>query len=99
MPAPGEQQQNRVNGAAAAGSDPLHPSSARASSPLPTVRLLKIAMVLERYPVSESQLYSMIQHGKFPKPVHPGGGHGSFWIEAEVDAWIGAQIEVERRAA
>jgi len=60
-------------------------------------KLIKIADVLERIPVSRSQLFAMIAAGKFFKPVHLGGG-GSFWPEHEVDAWIDAQVQTERAA-
>jgi prophage regulatory protein len=62
-------------------------------------RLLRIREVLERYPVSHSQLYNLIAEGRFPKPVHPGGGHGAFWIESEINEWIQEEIDAERRAA
>jgi prophage regulatory protein len=65
----------------------------------PVKRLLRIGGVLERYPVSRSQLYNMIASGNFPKPVHVGGGQAAFWVESEIDEWIQLQIDAERRAA
>jgi len=60
-------------------------------------KLIKILDILTRIPVSRATLYNMIAAGKFPRPIHLGGS-GSFWPEDEVDAWIEAQIEVERAA-
>jgi prophage regulatory protein len=60
-------------------------------------KLLKIKDVLAHVPVSRSQLYAMIAAGRFPKPIHLGGG-GSFWIEDEVAAWLDSQIDAERAA-
>jgi predicted DNA-binding transcriptional regulator AlpA len=62
-------------------------------------RLLRIEHVLERVPVSRSQLYNMIAARKFPKQVHAGGGQAAFWVESEIDEWIQSQIDAERRAA
>ncbi|MGA2633099.1 MAG: AlpA family phage regulatory protein [Terracidiphilus sp.] len=61
--------------------------------------MLKIEGVLERIPVSRSQLYDVISAGKFSKQIHPGGGEGAFWVESEIDEWIQSQIDAERRAA
>ena len=65
----------------------------------PTARLLRIKSVLDRVPVSRSQLYNFIAAGIFPKPIHVGGGQASFWVEAEVNGWIQSQIDTQRRAA
>jgi prophage regulatory protein len=62
-------------------------------------KLIRIKCVLERVPVSRSQLYNMIAAGKFPKPIHIGGGQAAFWAESELDEWIQLQIDVERKAA
>ena len=65
----------------------------------PVKRLIKIKAVLERIPVSRSQLYIMIAAGKLPKPIHLCGGQGAFWVESEIDEWIQGQIDAERNAA
>jgi len=62
-------------------------------------RLLRIESVLERIPVSRSQLYNLITAGNVPKPVHIGGGQTAFWVESEIDECIQAVIDAERRAA
>jgi len=62
-------------------------------------KLIRIRGVLERVPVSRSQLYNMIAAGRFPEPIHIGGGQSAFWPESEVDEWIRLQIDVERKAA
>jgi prophage regulatory protein len=64
----------------------------------PANKLLRIEGVLERVPVSPSQLYVMIGKRNFPRPVHL-GGQASFWVESEVDDWIQVQIAAERKAA
>jgi prophage regulatory protein len=75
-----------------------HGSSKDQSRPL-VKKLLKIESVLERIPISRSQLYNLIATGKFPKQVHLCGGQGAFWVESEVDEWIQAQIDADRKAA
>lgn len=49
------------------------------------LKLIKIGDVIERIPVSRSQIYNLIAEGEFPKPVHL-GGRSSYWVESEIDA-------------
>ena len=52
---------------------------------------IKLKDILERIPVSRSQLYAMISEGKFPRQIKLGGS-GAFWIEEETEAWIEAHM-------
>jgi prophage regulatory protein len=61
-------------------------------------KLIKITDILEHIPYSRTQIYDFISAGRFPKPIHL-GGRASFWIEAEVCAWLEGHIEAERKAA
>ena len=61
-------------------------------------KLVKITYILAHIPYSRTQLYEFIAAGKFPRPVHL-GGRASFWVEAEVIAWLDAHITAERKAA
>lgn len=65
----------------------------------PVKRLIRIKDVLDRIPVSRSQLYNMIAAGELPKQLHICGGQAAFWVESEIDEWIQAQIDAERKAA
>ena len=60
--------------------------------------LLKIEAVLNRIPVSRSQIYTLIAEKKFPTPVHL-GGRSSFWVESEINEWIQTHINTERQSA
>lgn len=63
----------------------------------PGQTLLKIEAVRLRFPVSRSQIYSLIAEGQFPAPVHA-DSRCAYWIESEIDAWIQSHIDVERAA-
>jgi prophage regulatory protein len=54
-------------------------------------RLLPLAAVLERVPISRSRIYEMIAEGSFPAPAKI--GKRSLWSQARLDAWIAAQVE------
>lgn len=76
----------------------LHGSAADQGRP-PVTKLIRIKDVLERIPVSRSQLYNLIAAGKVPKPVHAFGGQSAFWVESEIEELIREQIAAERKAA
>jgi len=50
-------------------------------------RLLRIAQVLERVPLSKAQLYRRMAEGTFPRPRRL-GPNSEAWVESELDAWI-----------
>jgi prophage regulatory protein len=62
--------------------------------------ILRRRQVEARTGLSRSTIYLRISEGTFPKPVSL-GGRAVGWVEAEVQDWIGAQIEAsrEQRAA
>lgn len=49
-------------------------------------RFLTIEEVMARTCISKSTIYQMMRDGKFPKQRRV--GHGSRWLEAELDDWI-----------
>lgn len=51
-------------------------------------RQLTTAEVLDRVPVSKTELYRMINSGEFPKPK-PFGACRVVFLELEIDAWTG----------
>ena len=59
-------------------------------------RVLRLPAVKARTGLSRSTIY--LRDGAFPAPVSL-GGRAVGWIEAEVDAWLTAQIEKSRRIA
>ena len=63
----------------------IKPNSQAANLPR---RVLRMAQLREKIPLSESHLYALISQGRFPKPFHIAGGRASFWYEAEIDAWL-----------
>lgn len=60
--------------------------------------ILRRRQVEKRVGLTRSPLYARIQAGSFPKPIRLGNGRAVGWIEAEVDAWLAAQIEKSRKA-
>lgn len=48
--------------------------------------------------LSKSQMYALIQRGKFPKPIKI-GLRAVAWPEPEIDAWIKARMEERDGAA
>lgn len=82
------------------GKSRSYPDTSRSEQSHPPLRkLIRIKTVLDRVPVSRSQLYNMIAAGNFPKQIHAGGGQSAFWVESEVEEWIQLQIDSEREAA
>ncbi len=74
-------------------------------------RLLRRKQVETRTALSRSSIYAKLRHNPkrpgdydptFPRPISLGGGNGRnsavAWIEAEIEAWIAAQIEKSRKA-
>ncbi len=59
--------------------------------------LLRLPAVKARTGLSRSTIYFRVSQGAFPAPVSL-GGRAVGWIEAEVDAWLTAQIERSRKA-
>lgn len=57
-------------------------------------RILRFESVSEKVGLKRSAIYQRIREGTFPKQVKV--GRASCWIEAEVDAWIDAQIAQNR---
>jgi prophage regulatory protein len=68
--------------------------STKESSP----RILRRPQVLARVGLSRSTLYLRISRGEFPLQVSL-GPRAVGWIEAEVDAWLTAQIERSRTSS
>jgi predicted DNA-binding transcriptional regulator AlpA len=60
-------------------------------------RFLSLRDVLERLTISRSLLYELIKDPvrPFPSPVHL--GRRSLWVEGEVEAYMGAVVEAERK--
>jgi len=57
-------------------------------------RFIRLRDLLQRIPISRSQIYKWIADGRFPKPLHM-GGRSAFWLESEVDAWIKQYVPFE----
>ena len=55
------------------------------------IRLLPMAVVLDRVCMSKTQLYRLIKSGEFPKPV-PVGRHRIGFVETEIDDWANSRI-------
>lgn len=55
----------------------------------PTGRIIRMAQLREKYPLSESHIYSLIKQGLFPKPfpLVP-GGRAVGWYEETVDDYL-----------
>ena len=52
-----------------------------------TIRLLRIAQVLELIPIRRSTLYRWVEAGRFPAPVRL-GENSVAWRESDVSAFI-----------
>ena len=57
-------------------------------------RLIKLDQVEALTGFKKSYLYSHIQSGDFPNPVHI--GRSARWVESEVLAWVENMIELHR---
>ena len=60
--------------------------------------MLRLPTVKARTSLSRSTIYLRVSRGAFPGPVSL-GGRAVGWIEAEVNAWLTAQIEKSRTIA
>ena len=60
-----------------------------------THTVLRLPAVKARTGLSRSTIYLRVSQGAFPAPVSL-GGRAVGWIEAEVNAWLTAQIEKRR---
>jgi prophage regulatory protein len=60
-------------------------------------KLLRLPDVLERVPLSRSQLYIEMERGRFPRPVKI-SERVNGWLSEEIQAFIDARIQ-EREAA
>jgi prophage regulatory protein len=61
-------------------------------------RFLRLREVMNRVPYSRATIYRKIGSSEFPRPFDLGGnGHGSFWLESEIEAWIDERIAAAGR--
>ncbi len=63
----------------------------------PVTRMLRRREVETRTGLSRSTIYELMAKGSFPKPVLL-GSKIVCWIEQEIEAWLQAKIEHNRRA-
>ena len=54
-------------------------------------KFLRLPSVSEKVGLSRSQIYKLIQQGKFPEPIKL-GPKISVWIEEKLEAWMDAKI-------
>lgn len=59
--------------------------------------LLRLPAVMARTGLPRSSIYERMARGDFPRPVSL-GKRTVAWLETDVDAWIDARIEANRRA-
>ena len=55
-------------------------------------KLLKVTEVAIYINTCKSQVYKLVQQGRFPKPIKL-GERGSAWLVSEVDAWLQSRID------
>lgn len=59
-------------------------------------RLLRLPQVKDRVGYkSDSQIYALIQAGKFPPPIKI-GSRASAWVESEINSWLAERIREAR---
>ncbi len=63
-----------------------------------THTILRLPAVKARTGLSRSTIYLRVSQGAFPAPVSL-GGRAVGWLDAEVNAWLTAQIEKSRKSA
>jgi len=63
-----------------------------------TTNVLRLPAVKARCGLSRSTIYQRVSDGNFPKPVNL-GARAVGWLEAEIDAWLAAQVERSRKSA
>lgn len=61
-------------------------------------RILRRPKVEDLTGLSRSTIYERIKAGTFPAPIRLDSAKAVGWIEAEIEAWIAAQIEQSRKA-
>jgi prophage regulatory protein len=59
-------------------------------------RLIRLPQVKDMVGLGTTAIYDKIKKGEFPKQVKLGRLSG--WVESEVQAWIGQQIQASRPA-
>ena len=64
----------------------------------PSPFILRRKQVEARTGLARSTIYDRIKAGTFPAPISL-GEKAVGWIEAEVDAWLQAQIDKSRKVA
>ena len=57
--------------------------------------ILRLPTVKARTGLSRSTIYQRVSVGTFPQPVNL-GARAVGWLEAEIDAWLAAQVERSR---
>lgn len=55
-------------------------------------RLLSLKQVMERIPLSKTEIYRRIRDDRFPQPVRI-GAHRIAFLEAEVEQWFADRLE------
>lgn len=55
-------------------------------------RLLSLKQVMERIPLSKTEIYRRIRTGRFPQPVRI-GAHRIAFSEAEIEQWFTDRLE------
>jgi prophage regulatory protein len=58
--------------------------------------ILRLRQVSARTGLARSTIYERIKAGEFPVQV-PLGARAVGWLEADIDAWIAAQVERRRK--
>ena len=61
-----------------------------------STQLLSLKQVMERIPLSKTEIYRRIQDGRFPQPVRI-GMHRIAFSEVEIENWIVEHIESRQR--
>lgn len=59
-------------------------------------QVLRVPEVLAQIGLSRSTLYQRLAEGSFPRPVRLGGRRAIGFLQADVDAWISAQVQASR---
>ena len=59
------------------------------------LRMLRLPEVVRRTALSRSQIYRLIEIGKFPRQVSL-SERAAGWVEAEVDGWLRERLERSR---
>jgi prophage regulatory protein len=60
--------------------------------------ILRLPAVKARTGLSRSTIYQRVADRAFPRPVNL-GARAVGWLEAEIDAWLTAQVERSRNSA